>query len=145
MSLSRPLMKRLSKVIQADFGQGYSYYKFRRVSIFPITWWSCFKAFVLPLVVPVLVDVSLTTLIPLDDPHKGFRGKNLGVMVLTVIMPFITALTFDLRMASMIPKTHLNRTKRAGCVVASAGTMILSCTIAWSMIAFPFPFGTYQR
>ena len=133
-------MEKVLKTFQADFGQCCSQAKLERMLKFPITWSSCLKAFLAPLVLPTLV--FSITLIPLGDQKDGLHGRNWNVLLQGLCSAIVTAFAFDARFKTLIPDTRLDRRKRIWCVVVFCSVAAFSAPVLWTYVAFPFPFRT---
>ena len=133
-------MKRITRALRSDFGQKYSHSRLQQVLSFPITLQSCLNALLGPFLLPV--SAASMSLIPLDDPQKGFQGRNYNMIFLAICMSGLLAVMLDTRLVSMIPTTRLDLKKRWGCALALVLTTVISDMMIWTFIVFPFPFCT---
>ena len=137
----RASIRRVQKVIQADFGQECSTHKLKLLLAYPLNWRSLMRGFGMPILVPILI-LSLTW-IPLDPPNQGFRGRNVYILLVATVGSVFLAFVFDTRMVSMIPMTRLNHRQRLSCAMALVISVVTFFSFSFTLIKFPFPFGTF--
>ena len=131
-------IRRVLKVIQADFGQECSTDKLKHLLAFPRTWRTYLRGFVMPVLVPI--GILSVTWIPLDPPNQGFHGRNRYTLLMGTVSAVAFAFVMDTRLVKIIPTTQLDRRQRFGCALALIVSVVIFSVVS-SFIQYPVPFG----